>query len=246
MKTIRKKLRKIIKESIHGSRYYKMPPKNPRMHIGNLDDRLKKNMDVLINSEDEEDKKAGFQLAAALQQKDLVIPLEGEPYEDMPYKGLDYVDDMRGYKYQTIANYLGDMYQYLSNDDLEIIKNVQDKNLSITINRDGPAFMFDNREYGISDDELEDMLVKIAAKKKKISHLDINNHLGMPSFDEAYFKILPELIKISKNTYVSEYELDDLGIGHFTGKTLHNGKREIVFSKPEFKSLYDIGKLIIQ
>ena len=49
----------------------------------------------LITHEDEDLQRVGYDVATSLQQDQLVFPEGGEPYEDTPYKGYDYLDDTK-------------------------------------------------------------------------------------------------------------------------------------------------------
>ena len=98
MKITRSQLRKLIKESIYGSKYYKTPPSDPLLTLP-PEDREK--LEKLTGHEDEEMQRTGYTLATTLQQDDLVFPNEGEPYEEPAYKGDDYLDDLNKYEFNN-------------------------------------------------------------------------------------------------------------------------------------------------
>ena len=91
MKLTRRQLRRLINESITGSRYYKVPPRDPTLTLP-PEDREK--IGQLTGHEDESMQRMGYDLATTLQQDELVFPNEGEPYEKLPYEGYDYLEDL--------------------------------------------------------------------------------------------------------------------------------------------------------
>ena len=93
MKITRSQLRKLINESIYGSGYYKPKVPNPVDYLSPED---REDIEDLITHEDEDLQRVGYDLATNLQQDQLVFPQNGEPYEDTPYKGYDYLDDSKG------------------------------------------------------------------------------------------------------------------------------------------------------
>ena len=94
MKLNRRKLRELINEAIYGSSYHKRP-RDPSMHVT---PQIRKKISQLTTSDSEEDRRAGYQLALPLQQDELVFPNDNStPYEELPYKGSDYVDDINDF-----------------------------------------------------------------------------------------------------------------------------------------------------
>jgi len=109
MKITRRQLRRLINESITGSKYYKMPPRNPlesQMKLKSFEDgegneitglaptEDYEKLAQLAGHEDESMQRMGYDLATTLQQDELVFPQDGEPYEKLPYEGYDYLEDL--------------------------------------------------------------------------------------------------------------------------------------------------------
>ena len=98
MKITRRQLRRLINESISGSRYYKVPPRDPTLSLP-PEDRAK--LKKLTGDDDESFQRMGYDLATTLQQDELVFPEEGEPYEEPAYKGDDYLYDLNKYEFNN-------------------------------------------------------------------------------------------------------------------------------------------------
>ena len=95
MKITRRQLRQLINESIYGSGYYPKRIRNPLLTLP-PEDRAK--IEQLTGHDDEAMQRTGYTLATTLQQDELVFPEDGEPYEELPYEGDDYLDDLKAEK----------------------------------------------------------------------------------------------------------------------------------------------------
>ena len=85
----------IMSESIYGSGYYPKRIRNPMLTLSPED---RKKIEQLTGHEDEEMQRTGYTLATTLQQDEMVFPQDGEPYEELPYEGYDYLDDLKAEK----------------------------------------------------------------------------------------------------------------------------------------------------
>ena len=95
MKITRRQLRNLISESIYGSGYYPKRIRNPMLTLSPED---RKKIGQLTGHEDEAMQRTGYTLATTLQQDEMVFPQDGEPYEELPYEGDDYLDDLKAEK----------------------------------------------------------------------------------------------------------------------------------------------------
>ena len=101
MKITRRQLRKIIQESIYGRGGYKSGPIDPMTRIstgdGTFTSRIPANyqdkLDALA-SKPNTSAMAGV-MAPQVQTPDLVIPFEGESYEEKAFKGDSYSDELK-------------------------------------------------------------------------------------------------------------------------------------------------------
>jgi len=94
MKITRRKLRKIINESVFGTGkrgYSKTRPEDPMMHVS---PGIRKKLDRLIQHDDESFQRQGYDLATTMQPDMTVFPVEGDPYTRKPYEGNDYLADL--------------------------------------------------------------------------------------------------------------------------------------------------------
>ena len=94
MKITRRKLRKIINESVFGTGkrgYSKTRPEDPMMHVS---PDIRKKLDRLIQHDDDSYQRQGYDLATTLQQDMTAFPFEGDPYTRKPYEGYDYIEDL--------------------------------------------------------------------------------------------------------------------------------------------------------
>jgi len=245
VKITKRQLRQFIKESITGSRYYKVPPRDPTLSLS-PEDREK--LEQLTGNEDESFQRMGYDLATTLQQDELVFPEEGDSYEEPAYKGDDYLDDLSKHKHARFIRETGGLAEYLTDEDIEMLKNVKGRELGYGIfGHAGFGFQFEtNGKYAgkaISPDALIDMTTRIAAKKKDIDDNDIAEHEGMDSGVEAHHKTAFMIMKLSGKTRVSRHAIEDGGIG--TDLNYGNGG-PIHFYEPEYEKLYKSGKLIIE
>ena len=95
MKVTRRQLRQLINESIYGSGYY---PKRIRNPVLTLSPEARIKIEKLTDHEDKAFQQTGYTLGTTLQQDELVFPQDGEPYEELPYKGEDYLGDLEAEK----------------------------------------------------------------------------------------------------------------------------------------------------
>jgi hypothetical protein len=243
MKITRKQLRRLINESISGSRYYNVPPRDPTLH---LPPEHREKIGQLTGHEDESFQRMGYDLATTLQQDELVFPEDGEPYEEPVYKGDDYLDDLSKHEYARFMRETGGLAQYLTDEDIEMLRKVKGKELGYGLfGHAGFGFQFEiNGKYAgmaISPDALIDMATRVAEKKKNITMNDVQEHQGMDSGVEAHHKTATMIMKLSGKTNVSS--IMDGGIG----EVIEHGERkgEIDFYDPRYEKLYKSGKLII-
>ena len=244
MKITRRQLRRLINEAITGSRYYKTPPKDPTQH---LPPEHREKIGQLTGHEDESFQRMGYDLATTLQQDELVFPEEGEPYEDTPYKGDDYLGDVNRHIRRRFMRVIGELAEYLSDEDIEMLMKVRGKELGYGIfGHAGFGFQFEtNGKYAgiaISPDALTYMATRVASEKKNITQRDIDEHEGMDSGVEAYHKTATMIMKLAGKTNV--FSITDAGIG----EVIEHGEREgeIDFYDPRYEKLYKMGKLIIE
>ena len=92
MKITRKQLRKIISEHLYDGR-----PIDPMTRIADPDMRAR------IQDLKKDSPEQANMLASTLQEPDLVIPFEGEPYEELAFQGDDYDEDLRKYEAKNIT-----------------------------------------------------------------------------------------------------------------------------------------------
>ena len=100
MKITRRQLRKIIQESIYGRGKYKPGPINPMTRISTGDgtsinripDVYRGKLDTLAS--DPETSAMADVMAPTLQTPDLVIPFEGDAYEEKAFKGDSFKDEL--------------------------------------------------------------------------------------------------------------------------------------------------------
>ena len=244
MKITRRQLRKLISESISGSRYYKSPPRDPTLSLTPQD---REKIGKLTGDEDESFQRMGYDLATTLQQDELVFPEEGKPYEEPAYKGDDYLDDLDKHKLASIMRETRGLAEYLADEDIEMLRKVKGKELGYGLfGHAGFGFQFEiNGKYAgmaISPDALIDMATRVAEKKKNITMNDVQEHQGMDSGVEAHIKTATMIMKLSGKTNVSS--IMDGGIG----EVIEHGERkgEIDFYDPRYEKLYRSGKLIIE
>ena len=240
MKITRRQLRKLINESISGSRYYKAPPRDPTLSLSPGD---KEKIGQLTGNDDESFQRMGYDLATTLQQDELVFPEDGESYEEPAYQGDDYLSDANKYKYASIMRGLA---EYLTDEDIEMLMKVRGKELGYGIfGHAGFGFQFEtNGKYAgkaISPDALIDMVIRVASKKKNITQRDIDEHEGMDSYVKAVHKTVPMIMRLASKTNVSAIE--DAGIGSDSNFGMGG---PIHFYEPEYEKLHKIGKLIIE
>ena len=96
MKITRRQLRQLIKETMHRVKR----PRNPIDHLDPelVDDKLRSNLQSLIDDPDLDTQRQGYDLATELQQDELVFPIDGESYLEKPYSGSDYIADREEYE----------------------------------------------------------------------------------------------------------------------------------------------------
>jgi len=100
MKITRKQLRKIIQESIYGRGKYKPGPVDPMTKISTgggtstnrIPDAYRGKLDTLAS--DPNTSAMADSMAPLLQTPDLVIPFEGDAYEEKAFKGDSYEDEL--------------------------------------------------------------------------------------------------------------------------------------------------------
>ena len=248
MKISRKKLKEIINEHIYGSSYHNRP-RDPKMYV---DPQVRKKIERLTSADNEEDQRMGYQLASTLQQDELVFPNDSsDTYEETPYKGLDYVDDINNFNNKAILRMIGDGGSYLSSSDLNILNSVAGKELNYVLaGWNGAVFYLanDNRStpYAIKPDDLDNIVIKVAAKKKEITQADIDEHMGMDSEVDARHRIVATIMNIANKTYVSRHDLEDLGIGeeNYNRGSSSNFPR-FIFAIDPYAALFRKGKLVI-
>lgn len=248
MKISRKKLREMINEHIYGSSYHNRP-RDPMMYV---DPQVRKKIEGLTSVDSEEDQRMGYQLASNLQQDELVFPNDNsDTYEETPYKGLDYVDDMNDFNNKAILRRIGEIGNYLSSSDLSILNSVTGKELNYVLDgfKGGVFYLAnDNRSapYAIKPDDLDNIVIKVAAKKKEITQSDIDEHMGMDSEVDARHRIVVSIMNIANKTYVSRYDLEDLGIGEENHNRGANSTfPRFIFASEPYYALSRKEKLVI-
>jgi len=250
MKLNRRKLRELINEAIYGSNYYKWP-RDPSMHVT---PQIRKKTSQLTTSDSEEDRRAGYQLASSLQQDELVFPNDNSaPYEELPYKGSDYVDDINDFNNKAFSRRIGEIGNYLTSSDFSILNSIVGKELNYVLaGWDGPVFYLakDNRSqpYAIEPEDLNNMVIRVAAKKKEITQSDIDDHMGMDSEVDARHKVVTAIMNIANKTYVSRYDVEDCGIGEQNlthGQSPAGNFPPVVFWEDSYHFLFERGKLVI-
>jgi len=121
MKITKKQLRKLISETVYGSGYYPKRIRNPMLA---LSPEERKKIETLTGHEDEEMQRTGYTLATTLQRDEQVFPQDGEPYEELPYEGDDYLDDLKAERLksarQLIQRYLPGFLR-LPEDIIEVV-----------------------------------------------------------------------------------------------------------------------------
>jgi hypothetical protein len=103
MKITRSQLRRLIKESIYGSRKYKPAPIDPmtkistggETYVSRIPDAYRRQLDSLAS--DPSTSSMADVMAPTLQTPDLVIPFEGDSYEEEAFKGDSYDDELKKY-----------------------------------------------------------------------------------------------------------------------------------------------------
>ena len=97
MRITRKKLRKLINESIYGGSNYPARIPNPVDHVS---PEVRKKLEPLTTSSSIPHQRQGYELATTLQPDMTVFPNDGDPYTRKPYEGDDYLADL-GYSDRT-------------------------------------------------------------------------------------------------------------------------------------------------
>ena len=211
MKITRRQLRRLIQE-------IRIKPG------GDMDPVHAEKLSGMIDSGDE----------AFITQADELAPMLG-------YEGDSFSQDLKRYDQISIMGAAGEFAHYLTDKDIKMLMSIADKDLKYWL-QSGYGFAFAIIPFGtggINAEKMNDMIMRIAAKKKNITEEDIGQHEGMDTGVEAAHKLAKAIMSLSRKTTVSRYTITDAGIGE-----TYDGVA-IDFYEPEYEALHRSGKLVI-
>ena len=193
---------------------------------GNMDPESYEKLTGLVDTGDE----------AYMSQADELAPMLG-------YEGDSFSQDLKRYDQVSIMGVVGEFAHYLTDEHVEKLMNIADKDLRYVLSWTGFGFeLADGKGHAISPVDFYAMQYRIAAKKKNITEEDILDHEGMDTGVEAANKLTKAIMSLSGQTTVSTATMYDAGIGktQITPEGI-----EADFYEPEYEALHKAGKLVI-
>tara|TARA_R100000697_G_C5449749_1_gene197237 strand:+ start:949 stop:1617 length:669 start_codon:yes stop_codon:yes gene_type:complete len=195
---------------------------------GDMDPEFSEKLTGMVDTGDE----------AFITQADELAPMLG-------YEGDSFSKDLETYDQVSIMGAVGEFAHYLTDEDKRMLMDIADKDLKYWLHSFyGFAFaIIPFGTGGINAEKMNDMIIRIAAKKKDITDNDYAEHEGMDTMVEALHTLSIAIMKLSNKTHIDESLLDDAGIGR------KRGPGDYDFYRPEYEQLYndgkDDGKLVI-
>ena len=220
MKITRKQLRRLISEAI----IIEMPMIKPG---GDIDPDHYEKLAAMIDSEDE----------GNIVHADALASMLGHDTDSLS-------GDLRRYDQLSIMGIAGDFSPYLTDEDMQMLKNIEDEELTYGLyGWAGPGFgNVAEGGPGIPANNFYEMAMRIAAKKKDFDQDDVEEHEGMKSGISAFNKLAIAIISLSNKTIVDRYEMEDVGIGEEVGRRTGHYK----FWDPAYEKLWQEKKLVIR
>jgi hypothetical protein len=140
---------------------------------------------------------------------------------------------------------VGDIKQYLTQEDLKTLMNVRGKNLSYDLSSwEGYGFWAkDSVDQIITPFRFETMATQIAMNKPSVTDEEVEDLQGENAAIDALQLLAKRIIELSNSTEVDKDYMEELGIGETVGGS-HTGQYK--FWDPEYERLYQEKKLVIK